>query len=349
MKMPRGPLRLAAAFLLAQASIAWAGAGLVTTVATPLQANVTYSTAAAGSTPALSTYLGYLVTVGNDPTNTNTINNMRFTASTAVTDGAEAATFASSEGLACTAGAGGTAIECAIGTLRAGQSVTFAVFFRSPVKVTNGVADADGQDAVSFSGITYYAEGTGGLGNSVPQNSTVAFAAAPVQLGTNSPSLVRSAVQKAGGQLFTGGAVATAADPWTTSVMVPATATFTTAELAEAISPVPLAPNLLNQSTTELTIPGSFAQLVITLRRDASTIVKGAKIGSAVLYYAKLVSDVPFAVPACTDTSFGVLPKPGIPCIAQRTEYTKKTAPTPEWEGDWEFVVYALDNGRYSN
>lgn len=348
MNMPRGARRLAAVMLLALAPAAWAGAGLMTTVVTPLQTNVTYSTAAVGSTPALATYLGYRVTVANDPSNTNTINNIRFTGATAATDGAEVAAFASAEGIACSTSAGGTAIDCAIGTLRAGQSISFAVFFTSPLKVTNGVADADGQDAVAFSGITYYAEGTGGI-NSVPQNSTVAFAAAPVQLGTNSPTLVRSAVQKSGGQLFTGGAVATAADPWTTTVSVPATATYTTAELAESISPIPLAPNLLNQSSTVLTIPGSFAKLVITLRRDASTIVKGAKIGSAVLYYAKLATDVPFAVPACTDTSYGTLPQPGIPCVAQRAEYTKKTSPTPEWEGDWEFVVYALDNGRYTN
>jgi hypothetical protein len=345
---------LVAASLFVPVQLAHAGAGDVTTTVTPLQANVTYGAPASAGAPELVTYLGYQVTVGNAPTNNNTINKFRFTGATTVSDPAEKAVFSSSEGVACTAGSDGTSIECLVGTLRAGESASFAVFFRAPQKAVNGVADAPQSDYVNFAGVTYFAEGTGGVPVSVPENSTKAWSAGPVELGTNNPTLVRSAVPKAGGSLFTGsGAAATAADTWTTTVVIPATAAFTTGQIEEATG-VPLAANLLDSSITTLSIPGAFQKLTITLRRDASTIVKGAKIASARVFYDNPTTPAPglvypYEVLPCTDTTYGTLPKPGIPCINRRTEYTKKTAPTPEWEGDWEFEVFALDNGRYVN
>jgi hypothetical protein len=334
--------------------LAHAGAGDVITTVTPLQTNVTYSAPASGAAPELTTYVGYAVTVGNAPSNTNTINKFRFVGTTSVTDPAEQAVFSASDGLPCSASADGTSIECAIGQLRAGQSVSFALFFKAPQKVVNAVADAPASDFVSFSGSTFYAEGTGGVPVSVPDNSTKPWSAAPVQLGTNNPTSVKSAVQKTGGSLFTGdGAAATATDTWTTTVAIPAAPTFTTAQIEEA-SGVPLAPNLLDSSITTLSIPGSFQKLVITLRRDASTLIKGAKIASARVYYDNPTTPAPgvtypYEVLPCTDTSFGVLPKPGLPCINRRTEYTRKNAPTPDWEDDWEFEIFARDNGRYVN
>lgn len=344
----------AAAALFGHFPLAQAGAGDVITTVTPLQSNVTYSAAASGPAPELTTYVGYTVKVGNAPTNSNTINKFRFTGTTVVTDGAEKAVFSSSDGLGCTASGDGTSIECAIGQLHAGQSVSFAVFFKTPQKVVNGVADGAHTDFVNFSGVTLYAEGTGGVPNSVPDNSTKPWTATPVELGTNHPTFVKSAVQKSGGTLFTGaGAAATALDSWTTTVVIPATTTFTTAQIEETTD-VPLAANLLDRSITTLSIPGSFQKLVITLRRDASTLLKGAKIASARVYYDSPTTPAPgvvypYEVLPCSDTTHGVLPKPGIPCINRRTEFTKKTAPAPDWEGDWEFEIFALDNGRYVN
>lgn len=351
-------LRAMGALLVGAASLAHgpsalAGAGIITTTVTPLQDNVTYSAPATGGAPSLNTFIGYAVTVGSAAGNTNTINNVRFTGTTVVTDAAEKAVFSASDGLACTPGMDGTTIECAIGQLRAGESVSFAVFFAAPQKVTNGVADGAGLDGVSFTGITFYAEGTGGP-NSVPQNSTVPWSAGAVTLGTANPTLVKSAVQKSGGSVFTGsGAAATGADTWTTTVVVPAAASYTTASIAESTD-VPLAPDLTDKSTSELTIPGSFANLVIKLRRDASTILKGAKIASARVYYSNpTVPDprvvYPYEVLPCSDTTYGVLPQPGIPCLNRRVEYTKRSAPALDWVGDWEFEILALDNGRYSN
>jgi hypothetical protein len=336
-------------------SSAWAGAGEMSTVVTPLSANVTYSIGGATTPPRLDTFVGYTVSITNS--GGNTINNIRFTGTTSVTDAAETATFDSVEGGSCTFSADRKSIDCVIGQVRAGQSApAFAVFFKAPVKVVNGSFDVNGQDFVNFSGTTFYGEGTGGEPQSTPTNSTELWSTAAVALGTNNPQLVKSVVPKAGGNFFTGnGAVATAADTWTTSVKVPATGAYTTALIAETTGAPPLAPDLLDLSATTLAIPGQFAQLVITLRRDATTILKGAKIASAAIVYDNPSNagdpriTYPYTVLACTDTTWGVLPQIGIPCINRRIAYTKKTAPTPAWEDDWEFEVFALDNGRYSN
>jgi hypothetical protein len=125
--------------------------------------------------------------------------------------------------------------------------------------------------------------------------------------------------------------------------------------------------DLLTCSTSQLTIPGitfcnaldpGFALancLEITLLRDSSTIVKGAKIDSARVYYRKLETDSYQEVLSCTDTSFGPLPQPGRPCEdrTQRLEYPRKNTPKTSvaagYESDWRFVIYAGDNGKYSN
>jgi hypothetical protein len=169
---------------------------------------------------------------------------------------------------------------------------------------------------------------------------------------TDTQFLVRttSFVKGVGGVFFTGGGIAaTAADRWLTFVRVPGTGLVTTLEIIESTSNLPLASNLFTKETTDLTIPGSFSSLEIIVRRDASTIAPSAKIANARIYYAKPVNGVYPPGPgtevfACTSAG----PTAGVPCIERRTEYTKKTAPTPAWEGDWEFVIRALDNGRYS-
>ena len=334
-------------------SVAHAGAGSLTTVVTPLASTVTYSDDPATTTPALVTYIGYTVAISN--AGGNTINNIRFTGTALAADGAEKAVFVSpADGASCVVtSADQNAIECSIGQLKAGKAFpTFAVFFKAPFKVINGVNDGENTDSIAFSGISFYAEGTGGVPNSPPDNSTNEWAANPVGLGTANPMLVKSALPKSGGTLFTGGAVATPQDPWTTTVQVPPTTSYTTAEIAEtenALTDCTRAGDLLTCNVSRLTIPGSFAKLVITLRRDASTIAKSAKISSAKIYYDNLKGNnlpIPYPydlLPCSNTTTYGTLPKPGIPCINRRTEYTKKNAPTPEWVGDWEFEIFALD------
>jgi hypothetical protein len=86
-----------------------------------------------------------------------------------------------------------------------------------------------------------------------------------------------------------------------------------------------------------------------------STIAKGAKIGTAKIYYSNPTTPAPgvvypYEVLPCTDTTYGTLPKPGIPCENRpaRIEFNKKTAPTPDWVGDWQFEIWAKDNGKYT-
>ena len=327
------------------ATPALAGAGLLTTVVAPLSTNVTYS----DNTNGLVTYIGYTVTIANDPSNTNTINNIRFTATASATDAAEKPTYVSADGATCTVtSADQTSISCAIGQLHAGEAYpTFAVFFKAPAKITNGVADVAGQDAVAFSGITYYAEGTGGL-QSPPQNSTGAWAASnSVTLGTTNPTLVRSVVPKNSNLLiFTGnGAVTTGANPFATSVNVPPAATYTTADIALSSIADPNCTNFTTCYLSQITIPGTFSPyLTIVLRMDAANIKKGTHIESVVIYYnGTQVGDC-----ASPTTPFSGAAA-GTPCIAKRIYYKNKGVPgwTAELDSDFEWQILNLKNGGY--
>jgi hypothetical protein len=172
---------------------------------------------------------------------------------------------------------------------------------------------------------------------------------------------------------FTGGGVATAVDNWVTKVKVPSTSNATTGVVDESVSPIPCAADLLTCSTSTLSIPGGtfgtastvpLSQfLEITLLRDASTIAKGAKISSAKIFYDAPATPgdcgggpciYPMQVLSCTDTTWGTLPKQGIPCEdrTQRFAYPSKSRPKDPpvpagFEGDWKFVIYAVDNGKY--
>ena len=329
-----------------------AGAGVLTTTVTPLSPAVTYSSLASASParPALDTYIGYTVSIVN--AGGNTINNISFTGSTQVTDGDEKAVFSSIEGATCTTPTT-TTIRCVIGQLKAGQAVpTFAVFFKAPVKDTasplpDGLAGSCATtDCVTFSGITSYAETTGGA-NSPVDNSIAEWTAGDVTLGTFTPTLVKSAVQKGGGRLFTGsGGVSTAADPFTTAVVVPAGTTFTTAEIVETPDGINCTNNFSACFRSDITIPGAFSPyLTIVLRQDASTILKGTKIESVLIQYTGASGTV--IVGDCASPTTPLTN--GNPCIAKRTYY--KSSRTPGWtlelDGDFEWTLINLGNGSY--
>jgi hypothetical protein len=341
-----------AALFLATASVvgsAFAGAGTMKTIVTPLSPKVTYSIAGTTSPPRLDTYVGYSVTIANQ--GGNTINNIRFTGTTSVTDGAEAATFSSAEGATCTASADLKSINCVIGQLKAGVGFpAFAVFFKAPVKVVNGTADVEGEDEVSFSGITFYAEGTGGVPNSPPINSTERWAAADVVLGTNNPTLVKTAVPKLSTDFtfFTGeGAVSKSNDRFTTRVIVPPTTTFTTAEIFESVFTTLNCDNFYSCDQTQLTIPGTFTPyLTIILRQDKLNIRPGTKIGSVLINY---LSDSNVLYEHIGDCASGpALTMSGVPCIAARKYYKNSSVAgwTRDLDGDFEWILISDSNGR---
>ena len=344
---------------LAAPGAAVAGAGVITTVVTPLTPAVTYSVAASAlpARPALNTYVGYTVSITN--TGGNTINSVRFTGSVAATDADEKPTFSSVEGATCNASASLAAIECTIGQLRAGESFpSFAVFFKAPAKdAVSPLPDGNSgncaaTDCVAFSGLTYYAEGTGGA-NSVPQNSTAAWSAGAVTLGTFNPTLVRSALPKSGGRLFTGsGGISTGSDKFATAVVVPAAASYTTAVISEALDPVlPAGVNCNSNFRTcyrsDITIPGTFSPyLTIVLRQDVSTILNGTRIESVLIKYTGAGGTV-FVGDCASPTT----PRSdGIPCLAQRVHYRNSKVPgwTPELDGDFEWTLINLGNGSYT-
>lgn len=348
-----------------------AAAGITATNVDVLSPTVTYSRPAdPPRIEALTTYVAYSVTVSNS--SGNTINNVVLEGTAEVADPSEVLAFSSADGASCTASPPGRSvtITCTLGQIRNNASAPFTVFFVAPQK-----GGATVPDYVGFYGKVITAEGADkgnspndsvdfwplATNNPAPrtcagpslENPAVLQPCIGVDLGTPQLASVKSAVPKAGGTVFTGdGAVATLVDPWTTTVVIPAAGTFTTADVFEEISTVPFAPNLLNKSSSRLTIPGTFAQLVITLRRDVSTLAKGAKINSAEIRYSDPTTPAagvvyPYTLLPCSDTTYGTLPKVGIPCLFKRTAYTKRTAPTLDWEGDWEFIIYALDNGKY--
>lgn len=329
-----------------------AGAGVLTTTVTPLSPAVTYSALASASParPALETYVGYTVSIVN--AGGNTINNVSFTGATRVTDSDEKAVLSSIEGGTCTTPTT-TTLRCVIGQLKAGQAVpTFAVFFKAPVKDTasplpDGVAGSCATtDCVIFSGVTSYAETTGGPKSPV-ENSIAAWTAGEVTLGTFNPTLVKSALQKSGGRLFTGsGAVSTGADPFTTSVVVPAGTSFTTAEIVETPDGINCTNNFSACFRSDITIPGAFSPyLTIVLRQDVSTILKGTKIDSVLIEYTGAGGKV--FVGDCASPTTPLTN--GNPCIAKRTYYKSSRTPgwTPELDGDFEWTLINLGNGSY--
>ena len=333
-------LRCGLAVLSAGAALALAGVGAaqaadptVLTTVTALPGTVTLARPSAA--PPLQTYAAYEISVTN--TGTNTRNHVRVLGSTVVTPAAlpqPVAVFTTSIGLACvTTNAAQTAIECAIGQMASGTSASFIVVFRAP---------SQGAQIV-FTEQTYYAEGANDSGNAAHADGSGALTATVTTLGTPTTEQVRSYIPPGGGTLFTGfTGIATLADKWTTTVIVPSAAK---AEVVEALSLESCSADLLACYRSTLTIPGTFAQLVIELRRDASSIRPGAKIANAEVKYSHS-GGPPIPLLACNAT-FPAGPSAGTPCIASRIEYKRADAPTPEEIGDWLFRIYALDNGTF--
>lgn len=355
---------LFAATAVGSVTSAFAGAGILTTVVTPLSAPavVTYSKSATASEPALVTWVGYMVTIANG--GGNTINNIRFTGATSITDTAEKAAFSSAEGANCTTtNADQTAIDCSIGQLTAGASYpTFVVFFKAPVKVVQDppVADVNGQDFVRFRGTTYYAEGTGGV-TSPPQNSTTTWDTLDaVALGTDNPLVVKSALPKGGGFFFTGaGAVSNKDDRFTTSVNAPASGNYSTAKIEESsCGPGPnffyvcWQSNLAIKASDGTATSFAPSYLTIVLRQDALNIRPGTKIGSIKIDYLPDWDGVTLPPPPSVDVGdcAGLtMPSDGVPCIAKRVYYKNSSVPgwTPALDGDFEWQILNRKNGTY--
>jgi hypothetical protein len=295
---------------------------------------VTYSR---GGASPLATYAAYQISVVNN--STNVINDVRFDAGATVLTPGETATFKESIGAGCGAtNAAATAISCALGQLRGGGGRSdFVLIFNAPIAAAAPLAG----DRIDLNWTVAYGEGpndSGGASHTDTQSGLQS-----TLLGTPIATEVLSYVPTAGATLFTGvSGVATAGDPWTTTVRVPVAVR---AELIEAIVPDSCSPDYLLCVSSKLTIPGSFvaSKLLITLRRDVTTIRNGAKIENATLTYYPDDGGPPSDISACQAGQPNATVKR---CISHRKVYTKKNSPSADYEGDWEFGIDATENGR---
>ena len=331
---------LTAALLIGAATTGMAADPIVDISVIPVPETVSLSRVS----PPFVTYAAYEVTVINK--SVNTLNNIRLEGTTSVlpTPTTQTAPLVASINVNCQT-PGSTTIVCPIGQLQgkgAGTS-SFVVIFQAPPAGTS----------VKFNWTVYYSEGSGDNPGSSHADFQSGFA--ETTLGTPTATQVKTYVPPGGGTFFTGvDGVARLGDPWTTTVTVP---TAAKAEVVELPPATPQASDLFTEEASTLSIPGTFDNnLVILLRRDASTIAKGAKISSAKIYYEADAGKgdpritYPYLVLPCTDTTWGTLPQPGIPCENKpaRIEFNKKTAPTPDFVGDWQFEIWAKTNGKYT-
>lgn len=375
--VPRAAAALVAgAGLLFGTSAALAGAGVIQTRVSPIADNVTYATVSSTGAVTMQTFVAYDVSVANE--GGNTVNNIRFTAAFGA-DSAQRARYLYAEGASCLpTAADGSAIECAIGQFKALQSTRFRVFFAAPPRSTPqppAIGDCAGSsDCLLLRGITFYAEGTGGVPNSQPINSTDDWVAGRVLLGTDNPTTVKSAVPRGGARLFTGkGAVPDFNDRFTTFVDIPSAVSSTRAAIQEGtvslncagFTPCPQADlSILDDAGA----PAAFASpfLNVVLRVDSTAINSGTRITGVQLWYQ---SEAMKAIEPGTYTTIDQCAAAGqpnppkqvlvgttliwvqVPCWTDRREYKRSdlrdsTVPA-ELLGDFEWRLVNPVNGSY--
>ena len=324
-------------------------AGEITAVVDPAVLSVSLST---GTSVPAATYKVKVTNTGSS----NTLNNPRFVGTTTVwkTDPstntpvvvdakADFRSFASiNADINCfRTSADATSIECDLPPLAPNEYRSFEVTFNSP---TAG-------EWIQFAWQPVFDLGT------PPGNSNGDPGWTKIELDPILLDMVTSHVPgNVAVTFFTGYGVATKQDPWVTIVKVPAGSTETTASVDEFLN-VDCPVGVTECSSSDLSIPlASFTGtelLEITLRRDESTIPRGAKIADAVVYYKKDGALNYEIVPSCSSDSS--LPKANQPCedLDKRKAYANKSSRRnpvePDFLGDWEFVIKARDNGKYAN
>lgn len=338
------------------------------------------------SSPALPTYASYKLTITS--LDHDRLKKFSFKGTVAVQGSTENATLFSAEGATCTLAAGG-ALDCAVpGELAYyGKSLSFTVTLKTPVAgsaiAVSGKAtffdDCYWKHSNTASASTELtAPDPSQFSTYVPASAT-----APTTLfsGSQTQSGVVGAIPVVDSK-----ALPPINDPFTTTIVVPTGSAATTASVAERELLQSCSANPRCFETT-LAMPGSFSFLTIILRRDKTTLMASSRpkghghhddknngnghdrdddddgrysgqssIDNAIVKY--FPDDDPanldrfIIVPNCSVVPGGV-PTPKNPCIASRKAYPvpKKGKPAVPagLEGDWEFVIHALDNGRYVN
>jgi hypothetical protein len=331
---------MAASALLAGVAPAFAHNATVKVVSDPLAVSV--------SRPGVDFFVAYKVTVKNESSrNDYTYDFIGKTTVTGATGPAIATFVSSSTGTACDVDpADPTVIRCLNQKINKRSTKAFTVTFKSPSAGTNLRFEL----RATSSGYNY---GTGSA-------NTPLITTPIADINTSFETFVTTA----GGTFFTGstgnggpnspGGVATSADPFTTTLIVPPISFTTTAKVFEpppdgqSCSPWFTADGCFETDLQIPSAPGAFQSLTIYLRIDRTKIVAGSNIANVVLKYAK---DPAFPlntidVQSCAQTGGATS---GNPCILARNVYGLTIpARNSSWYLDWELVVQAVDNGRWA-
>jgi hypothetical protein len=242
-----------------------------------------------------------------------------------------------------------TEIDCLIGNgeVAVGASITFSFQVKTPagteVKLTWNVRPGEGDSSSWLPG----AETTALSADSTSGNTAKIETAVPpdgffVYTGTNNTP------KKDADDLHT-----TAADIYPQpDTLILATITEGTAADKNGVCELPSARfcsdlSVTTRSGAKARYPSTLAdKLTIVLRVDAFE-VKGLNINTARIWYVPDGGTGDY-LPNCPKGSkSNYVPSPGYdPCIYSRTVFSKKFG--PDLAGDWEFVIFALGNGRFS-
>jgi hypothetical protein len=339
------------------------------------------SPAVSVSRAGLTTYAAYNVSITNQSGNTN--NAIRFGGQTDVigdltaSNGDAGAVAPYVEAIptttlapACTGS--GSLFQCNITQIKNGDTSSFVLIFAAPTLPTlpsgNYWASAPADlPAINLSWSFDYSSGSSSSTPSSILCNGFQYPSPPCT-GSNSTGLVTTQdsdilssfvtyVPSFGGTFFTGNGVSVL--PQTQTSLLPTAAAKLRVDpgqklsTAQATLTVVLGASTGDTTTTNtavIQVPNNdklFANYAtLELRRDASTIAKGAKIANAVISYSHDDLGTLSPLPPCPA---GGVPSSDAPvCVFSRTEFTKKNAPTLDDVGDWLFVVHALENGKVS-
>lgn len=265
---------------------------------------------------------------------------------------------------ACTPGSAANVVDCTVGQLRsaseAGSSKTFVVWFASPTRTS----DPGYPEEVNLQWDAFYSDQSGG--QRIDSDAGIADFPTSIDAYGLLTNEFKSAVPLAGATLSTGSengdGLPSPLDPWTTTVVVPgAVADYKQARGTERSDGILESSDLVDRRITELEIPDtnySPNKIVITLRRDFSTIRKGSKITNSVVYYTRTIVGDPSqpadravvlfceSVPANGPYFDGNIWRP---CIRDRSAVPNKKVVTGKSQGYWQWVIEAYENGRYIN
>lgn len=293
--------------------------------------------------------VSYQVTVRNNSSRNNyTYDFKGTTAVSGATGSAAIARFDRSTGLPCTVVSAAdkpTVVECSDLKVDKDSSKTFSVTFTTPQAGTKLRFSVKSTSSAS-------------RGEGYANTPLITQPAVDINLG------FETFVTEDGGTFYTGSAAnacsaapgswPSSTDPFTTTLYVPPINFTTTAKVYEtppdgqSCSPLYTADGCFQSDLTIPSAPAAFNNLKIYLRISPTKIVPGSNIANAVLKYLKDQAHAEIDLQSCSQTGG---PTSGNPCIRERKAYTVPPASTPQYfrcVGVWEFLVEAVDNGRFS-